>query len=131
MSDVQIWISIGEWYDRVSILTIKSERIKNKEKLDAVKEELKMFRWSYDPPIDEGLFAQIKEVNNLLWDIENKIRAKEAKKEFDDSFITLARMVYAYNDKRNSIKAAINKKFGSAVVEVKEYTTYTLGRSDE
>ena len=121
----KIPISIGELFDKFSILDIKMEKIKEPEKLTHVKTELeylKPYLRKYD--ITEELYTNLKNVNKSLWDIEDKLRIKEKNKEFDDGFIKLSRSVYFTNDKRSEIKKSINIFFNSNIVEVKEYTDY-------
>lgn len=121
----KIPISIGELFDKFSILDIKMEKIKEPEKLIHVKTELeylKPYLRKYD--ITEELYTNLKNVNKSLWDIEDKLRIKEKNKEFDDGFIKLSRSVYFTNDKRSEIKKNINIFFNSNIVEVKEYTDY-------
>lgn len=119
---VQICISIGEFYDRVSILQIKQECIKNEEKLCHVNNELKeLFYMNPSINFQESLLHIIKPINKTLWEIEDKIRIKERNQEFDDEFIQLARSVYITNDKRSVAKQKINVMTGSKGHEIKSY----------
>lgn len=122
-------VSIGEVVDKVTILAIKSERIKDFEKLVNINNELKLLRDILDDI--EGLMDKIedhyfdlKSINEELWDIEDDIRIKEYKKEFDEDFIRLARLVYVTNDKRAEIKKQINLTLGSNLIEEKSYESY-------
>ncbi len=124
---MKIEISMGELVDKVSILTIKLEKIKNPDKLKNIKKEYNLL---YESMHKIGItkesedFINLVNVNLKLWDIEDKIRIKEANKEFDDEFIQLARSVYFENDKRAEIKKQINLTFGSELIEEKEYVQY-------
>ena len=128
-----ILVSPGELLDKITILEIKKSRIKQKEKLVAVNRELKLLKITlaemlkYNKKLTVKLSTEkkkLKAVNVKLWDIENRIRGKEAKGKFDKEFITLARSVYITNDKRSEIKNSINKLFGSSIHEVKQYRSY-------
>ncbi len=128
-----ILVSPGELIDKITILEIKNSRIKQKEKLKAVKSELKLLKITlaemlkYNKKITVKLSVEkkkLKAVNTQLWNIENSIRAMEAKGKFDKEFIKLARSVYITNDKRSEIKNNINKLFGSSIHEVKQYRSY-------
>jgi hypothetical protein len=128
MENINIPISPGELLDKITILEIKSENIKDKEKVANVEIELQLLRkiWestSPDPALNE-LKKELKLNNKALWDIEDKIRIKESNKEFDHVFIELARSVYIQNDKRADTKKKINLKLGSMIVEEKSYAKY-------
>ena len=121
-------VSLGELVDKISILHIKNNNIKDDEKLKLIREELKLLTITLDGhlkknDIQEFLDALIK-INSELWIIEDEIRDCERSKKFDEKFISLARSVYITNDKRSEIKLDINKKFGSEIVEVKSYEEY-------
>jgi hypothetical protein len=124
---MKIEVSIGEVVDKVSILSIKLEKIKNPEKLKNIEKE---FNLLYEALKTTGItreskpFIELVNVNRTLWEIEDKIRIKEAKKEFDEDFIKLARSVYFENDKRADIKKQINVEYGSELIEEKEYARY-------
>lgn len=126
---VSLPVSIGEAIDKLTILQIKSERISAKEKLDNINKELRILKADLDK-IDglwgqiDGLIADLKAVNEELWVIEDDIRVKEFKKEFDEEFIRLARAVYVTNDRRADVKKQINLKLGSELVEEKSYEDY-------
>ena len=121
-------VSLGELVDKLSILHIKNINIKDDEKLKLVREEMSMLNKTLDSKINrediqEHLDSLIK-INTKLWKIEDDIRDCERNKKFDQKFIDLARSVYFTNDKRSELKLAINKKFGSKIVEVKSYEEY-------
>ena len=124
---MKIDISIGELVDKVTILSIKLEKIKNPDKLKNIKKEYDLLYESMKKTgitKDSEQFINLVQVNLSLWDIEDKIRIKEANKQFDDDFIQLARSVYFENDKRAEIKKQINLTFGSDLIEEKEYVQY-------
>ena len=125
---MKIDVSIGELVDKVTILFIKRKKIKSKQKLNNIVTELMLLQKSMEElgiTINSTEFKRLEEVNLRLWDIEDKIRIKESKQEFDDEFIKLARSVYFENDKRAEIKREINLKFGSDLIEEKEYVKYS------
>ncbi len=130
MKNIHVPVSPGEVLDKITILEIKSERIGDPEKIANVKIELALLRetWaesvSEDSVIDD-LHAQLKEVNEALWEIEDDIRDKERAKEFDERFIELARSVYFTNDRRSIIKKDLNLHLGSEIVEEKSYQDYS------
>lgn len=119
-------ISIGELWDKYTILLIKMEKITNKEKLVIIKKELELLghnmqKYNFET---NKLFIKLKNVNNKLWDTEDKIRIKESTKTFNEEFIDLARSVYFTNDIRADIKREINISFNSNICEVKDYVKY-------
>ena len=128
-----ILASPGELIDKITILEIKKSRIKDKQSLSVIKKELGLLKITLAEMLKllKNKKAQaLREkktllgINKKLWDIENKIRAKEAKKQFDNDFIKLARSVYIVNDKRSEVKKKINSIFGSSIREVKQYKSY-------
>ncbi len=124
---MKIEVSIGEVVDKVSILSIKLEKFKDEAKKANVKTEFDILAPEMEKAgvsLSSKEFADLKAVNLLLWDIEDSIRIKESKGEFDDEFIQIARSVYFKNDIRAEIKKEINLKFGSLLVEEKEYVEY-------
>lgn len=130
MSQISIPISIGELIDKITILEIKSERVDDIEKLKNINKELALLSstWnssSYAASEISKERAQLKSVNETLWDIEDQIRLKEAQGQFDETFIELARAVYINNDKRAAIKREINTILGSDIFEEKSYADYT------
>ena len=122
-------ISAGELLDKISILEIKLEKIKDKNSLDEIDKEYKILKNAQNSNIEitdkiEKLFKEIKEVNTNLWDIEDKLRICEKNKDFGKNFTELARKVYLNNDKRSKIKLQINKILGSNIREIKQYVNY-------
>ena len=122
-------ISAGELLDKISILEIKIDKIKNKNNLLEVQKEYKSLKKTSDSNIEvsdkiKQLSKEIKEVNLQLWDIEDKIRICEKNKDFGKNFVELARSVYSTNDKRSKIKSKINEIVGSNIREIKEYVDY-------
>ena len=122
-------ISAGELLDKISILEIKLEKIKNKANQEKINKEYKILKEVQNSSIEvteklKALFKKIKEVNQNLWDIEDKLRFCEKNKDFGKNFIELARGVYFNNDKRSKIKSEINKILMSNIKEVKEYVQY-------
>jgi hypothetical protein len=122
-------ISAGEFLDKLTILKIKTERITDPDKLRNINRELDVFRQAWvDSPLSQKNvsvnLASLKQVNEKLWDIEDRLREMEAQKRFDDEFVQLARSVYRLNDKRAAIKRALNEILGSKLVEEKSYTEY-------
>ena len=124
---MEIEVSVGEIVDKLSILTIKKENIKDEEKLKNVDKEYQYLHEIVFSKINvnyEEDYLRLEEVNRKLWKIEDDIRDKEKSKEFDEDFIELARSVYFTNDVRASIKKDINLKYGSQFVEEKSYSKY-------
>lgn len=122
---ISIPISIGELFDKYTILLIKLDKISDSTKLEHVKteiSELKSFIEKFN--LDKEIFNELLHVNKTLWNIEDDIRQKERDKLFDDEFIQLARSVYHTNDKRCMIKYKINNEFNSKIIEVKSYEKY-------
>lgn len=120
-----ISVSIGELADKVTILQIKQERIADPAKLANITHELATITPILATfSVNDNLMMQLKTVNENLWEIEDEIRVKERKKEFDEEFITLARAVYITNDERFEIKREINTRYNSDIHEVKSYNPY-------
>ena len=127
---IKIELSYGELLDKITILQIKSERISDKSKLANVNKELTLLNelWQADEKSSFDIakeIAELKSINEALWDIEDDIRDKERAKEFDARFIELARAVYVTNDKRANVKRVINEKLGSDLIEEKSYADYS------
>jgi len=127
--NVKLEISIGEFFDKITILEIKKEQISDAEKLVNINKELGALNALLDDlPFSrsdvETEVAELKKINEELWVIEDDIRAKEAQKTFDQGFIDLARSVYFTNDRRSDVKRDINMKLGSDFVEEKSYEEY-------
>ena len=127
---IQVEVSLGEFLDKLTILQIKADRITDPVKLKNVNNELDALlkTWGQSPfsksDIDKEL-EELRSLNEKLWDIEDDIREEEAKKNFADKFIELARSVYVTNDQRADIKKRINQKLGSGLIEEKSYSDYT------
>ena len=122
-------ISAGDLLDKISILEIKLEKIKDKNSQKEINKEYKILKEVKNSNIKSTdkidlLSKEIKKVNINLWEIEDKIRVYEKKKDFGQEFVDLARRVYFNNDKRAKIKSEINTLLGSAIKEIKEYTNY-------
>lgn len=115
-------VSIGELFDKYSILQIKHEKIKDPLKLLCVQKEMTYLKTHIDQfPLQPKIYNQLLEINQQLWKVEDDIREKESNQEFDEFFISLARSVYRLNDERARIKNEINLFFESDIVEVKSY----------
>jgi hypothetical protein len=119
-------VSIGELLDKISILKIKSVRVRDPEKRALVEVELSALNQVRADSVPDNAAVtkhcvDLQQVNESLWDIEDEIRAKELAQAFDADFIRLARAVYVTNDRRAAIKRALNESLGSGIVEVKEY----------
>jgi len=129
MKEILVPISPGELLDKITILRIKQVRILDAAKLANVKLELTLLEQTWrdcggaarDLALDE---RALQNVNERLWDIEDRIRDKEAKQSFDRDFIELARAVYLANDERAAIKKRINLQLGSRLIEEKSYKQY-------
>ena len=129
MKNPQILISWGELLDKITILQIKFENLTSQDALNNVARELKQlqstfFKYCPETIKPKLLEAELKRINQQLWDIEDKIRDKERNKSFDAEFIQLARSVYITNDERSRIKKRINETFGSDLIEEKSYSEY-------
>jgi Family of unknown function (DUF6165) len=126
--DVMVPISVGELIDKIVILEIKSERIKNANQLANIANELGALRAVRLGDVDrarlDALSAELKRVNAKLWDVEDSIRECDARGDFGDDFIELARAVYRFNDERARLKKAINVESGSRLVEEKSYKSF-------
>ena len=127
--NINVDLSIGEFFDKMTILEIKRERITDRDKLENISKEYSYLEGLLDElsitreDVAEEV-GKLKEVNEKLWIIEDNIREKERKRLFDAEFIELARSVYITNDQRSEIKRAINLKLGSDFVEEKSYEEY-------
>jgi hypothetical protein len=135
MSDIMVPISPGELLDKITILEIKQERMRDPVKLANVRLELQLLAqtWSHSGCAAASTGADeraLRSVNEKLWDIEDRIRAKESTQSFDAEFIELARAVYLANDERAAIKRRINVALGSRIVEEKSYVAYRPGAKD-
>ena len=129
MNKIIVEVSIGELLDKISILEIKKEKIKDAEKLKFINNEHSILKNQLDENIksDEklnNLYQSLKEINSKLWVIEDDKRQCEKEKDFGEKFIKLPRDVHFLNDDRAKIKLEINNHTGSAIKEIKEYTNY-------
>ena len=123
---INVPISVGELIDKITILEIKKDKLKNL-KLKNIVKELSFLRAVIEKNnifIPDEIFFQLKSINLKLWDIEDKIRIKEKNKEFDKEFIELARSVYLNNDRRSETKKELNIIFNSEIIEEKSYEKY-------
>ena len=129
MNKILVEVSIGELLDKISILEIKQEKIKDPEKLRFISDEHSVLKDQLDQNVKsnnniESLFRSLKEINAKLWVIEDDKRQCEKEKDFTEKFIKLSRDVHFLNDDRAKIKLEINNLTGSKIKEIKEYTSY-------
>ena len=129
MQTLLIPVSVGELYDKFTILTIKNEKITDPTKKASVQKEIVylqdvMMNITTFPPSETRLVEQLRNINSQIWDIEDKIRGKERLRQFDREFIELARSVYKKNDERSAIKNEINVVFNSELMDIKSYENY-------
>ena len=129
MNKIIVEVSIGELLDKISILEIKQEKIKDPEKLKFIKNEYSILKDQLEKNVNSNdelnnLFKSLKEINAKLWVIEDNKRKCEKDKDFGDEFIKLSRDVHFLNDDRAKIKLEINIYTKSKIKEIKEYTTY-------
>ena len=129
MNKILVEVSVGELLDKISILEIKQEKIKDSEKLKFINEEHSILKDQLnnnvksDQKLNE-LFEALKQINSKLWIIEDDKRLCEKEKDFTETFIKLSRDVHFLNDDRAKIKLEINNHTGSKIKEIKEYTSY-------
>jgi len=124
-------ISPGELLDKISILEIKLEKVKDQNSQEEIKKEYKILKEIQNSSIEltdkiKGLFQSVKNINIELWNIEDKLRIHEKNKDFGKNFIELARGVYFNNDKRAKIKSEINEILESNIREIKQYVDYKI-----
>ena len=129
MNKILVEVSVGELLDKISILEIKQEKIKDPEKLKFISDEHSILKDQLDNNVksDEKLntlFQSLKDINAKLWVIEDDKRLCEKNSDFTENFIKLSRDVHFLNDDRAKIKLEINTHTGSKIKEIKEYTTY-------
>ena len=129
MNKILVEVSVGELLDKISILEIKKEKIKNQEKLKFIADEYNILKAELNKNIklDEklsGFFGSLKDINSKLWVIEDEKRMCEKNTDFGEKFIKLSRDIHFLNDKRAKIKLDINNHTGSKIKEIKEYTAY-------
>lgn len=129
MNEILIPISPGELLDKITILQIKAERISDPVKVANVKTELDMLSKVWDESVEsddviKALSAELKSINERLWEIEDDIRDEERNRCFGDRFVELARAVYVTNDERADAKKKVNLHLNSTIVEEKSYQDY-------
>jgi hypothetical protein len=129
MNKILVEVSVGELLDKISILEIKQEKIKDTEKLNYINEEHSILKDQLNNNVKSDkklteLFESLKQINAKLWVIEDDKRQCEKEKDFTDNFIKLSRDVHFLNDDRAKIKLEINIHTGSKIKEIKEYTSY-------
>ena len=129
MNKIIVEVSTGELLDKISILEIKKEKIKDPNKLKFINDEHSILRDQLNKNIKtddkiEKLFQSLKEINSKLWTIEDDKRQCEKEKDFGEKFVKLSRDVHFLNDDRAKIKLEINHYTGSKIKEIKEYTSY-------
>tara|TARA_B110000046_G_C12973641_1_gene390111 strand:- start:1180 stop:1569 length:390 start_codon:yes stop_codon:yes gene_type:complete len=129
MNKILVEVSVGELLDKISILEIKKEKIKDPDKLKFINDEHLILKGQLDQNVKsddklEKLFQSLKSINVKLWVIEDDKRLCEKDKDFKEKFIKLSRDVHFLNDDRAKIKLEMNEHTGSKIKEIKEYTTY-------
>ena len=129
MNKILVEVSVGELFDKITILEIKKDKIKDKEKLKYIVDEYNLLKEQMlnNVKLNEklkGLFDTLKDINSTLWVIEDDKRLCEKNSDFGEKFIKLSRDIHFLNDKRASIKLDINNQTGSKIKEIKEYTNY-------
>jgi len=129
MNKILVEVSVGELLDKISILEIKQEKIKDPENLIFIKDEYNVLKAELNKNIKnddklKSLFNSLKEINSKLWVIEDDKRMCEKNKDFGENFIKLSRDVHFLNDNRAKIKLEINNHTDSKIKEIKEYTKY-------
>ena len=129
MNTILVEVSVGELLDKISILEIKKEKIKDSEKLKFINDEYEILKDQLDKNVKsdekiDKLFQSLKEINTKLWIIEDDKRLCEKNSDFSEKFIKLSRNIHFLNDDRAKIKLEINNISGSKIKEIKEYTSY-------
>ena len=129
MNKILVEVSIGELFDKISILEIKKDKIKDEEKLKYITDEYNLLKEQMVDKVKlneklSGLFDALKDINSKLWVIEDDKRLCEKNSDFGEKFIKLSRDIHFLNDKRASIKLEINNQTGSKIKEIKENTSY-------
>jgi len=129
MNTILVEVSVGELLDKISILEIKKEKIKDSEKLKFINDEYEVLKDQLDKNVKsdekiDKLFQSLKEINSKLWVIEDEKRLCEKNSDFSEKFIKLSRDVHFLNDDRAKIKLEINQHTGSKIKEIKKYTNY-------
>ena len=129
MNKILVEVSVGELLDKLSILEIKKDKIKDNNKLKFISEEYVILKNQFEKNVKidnklNHLFESLKDINNKLWDIENEKRLCEKNSDFGETFIKTSRDIHFLNDERGNIKLEINNYTGSKIKEIKEYTGY-------
>ena len=129
MNKILVEVSVGELLDKISILEIKKDRIKDNDKLKYINDEYNILKSEFEKNVKvdqklKDLFKSLKDINNKLWDIENEKRLCEKNSNFGEVFIKTSRHIHFLNDKRGTVKLEINNYTGSKIREIKEYTNY-------
>ena len=129
MNKILVEVSVGELLDKISILEIKIEKIKDPEKLKFINDDYNVLKDQLNKNVKsneklEKLFQSLKEINAKLWVIEDAKRLCEKNSDFGDKFIKLSREIHFLNDDRSKVKLEINNHTGSKIKEIKEYTNY-------
>ena len=129
MDKILVEVSVGELMDKISILEIKKDKIKDRKNLEHIENEYKILTKEYDNKVKiddklKDLYTSLKEINSKLWVIEDEKRLCEKNSDFGEVFIKLSRDIHFLNDKRAQIKLSINNYTGSKIKEIKEYTKY-------
>ena len=129
MNKILVEVSVGELFDKISILEIKKDKIKDEEKLKYIIDEYNLLKEQMVNKVKlneklSSLFDTLKDINSKLWVIEDDKRLCEKNSDFGEKFIKLSRDIHFLNDKRASIKLEINNQTGSKIKEIKEYTSY-------
>tara|TARA_Y100001970_G_scaffold121437_1_gene150647 strand:+ start:1025 stop:1417 length:393 start_codon:yes stop_codon:yes gene_type:complete len=130
MNKILVEVSVGELLDKITILEIKKEKIKDNESLKFINDEYNILKYEFDKNIkfDEKLkklFNSLKDINSKLWSIEDEKRMCEKKSDFGDLFIKISREIHFLNDERSKVKLEINSYTGSKIREIKKYTDYS------
>ena len=129
MNKILVEVSVGELLDKISILEIKKEKIKDDDKLKFINDEYQILKSEFDKNVKSDdrlkqLFKVLKEINSRLWIIEDDKRLCEKNSDFGEKFVKLSRDVHLINDDRAKLKLEINNYTGSKIKEIKEYTKY-------
>ena len=129
MNKILVEVSVGELLDKISILEIKKEKIKDPEKLRFINDEYDVLKDQFNKNVKsdeklDNLFKSLKDINSKLWVIEDDKRLCEKNSDFGEEFIKLSRDVHFLNDDRAKIKLEMNNHTGSKIKEIKEYTSY-------
>ena len=129
MNKILVEVSVGDLFDKISILEIKKDKIKDEEKLKYIVDEYNLLKEQMVNKVKlneklSSLFNALKDINSKLWVIEDDKRVCEKNSDFGEKFIKLSRDIHFLNDKRAAIKLEINNQTGSKIKEIKEYTSY-------